>query len=288
MTIGEWLTLGWRELDPFTATPRLDAEVLLAQALETDREALIRDRDEEIPARAAQDFREMLQRRKNHEPVHYISSQREFWSLPFHLNGDVFIPRPETELVVERALEMMSERPRQGAPILAADLCTGSGNIAAALATEFPGCTVHAVDISTKALACARDNLENLGLAGRVKLLKGDLFSPLRGMAGMLDLIVSNPPYVTAAEMEELPPEVCHYEPHLALYGGPDGLDHLRRIIAAAPDYLKAGGALVMEMGKYQGETLLRLMEAQGWYNNFKIGKDYAGLARVISAIKIS
>ncbi len=285
MTISELLTEGSKELKPFSSTPRLDAEVLLAHALEKGRENLFRDRDEKPSRSVEAAFRSLLSRRRNREPVHYIVGQREFWSLPFKVDHGVLIPRPETELVVETALRIFREQTEtaNGTPVRIVDLGTGSGNIAVALAGEIDHCVIYAVDASHQALECARENIENNGVSDKVKLLWGDLFEPLPPERCRLDMIVSNPPYVSSAEMEELQPEVRDYEPRQALHGGGDGLHYLRRIIDRSPEYLKPGGALVLEIGCGRGEAVLRLMEERGAYHGRRIDRDYAGLDRVVS-----
>lgn len=287
MTIGELIIIASKELKTVSPTPRLDAEVLLAHAMRTDRTALIRNGSEELPRSVESDFRAMLERRKGREPVHYIVGYREFWSLRFKVEHGVLIPRPETEIVVETALAILNERRESanGGVIRVADLGTGCGNIAVALAAEISQCLIYAVDNSQKALECARENAENSGVADSVEFLWGDLFEPLSLKGHKLDMIVSNPPYVSSAEMEELPAGVRCFEPHSALYGGEDGLRYLRRIIEQAPEYLKPSGALVLEIGCNQGEAAVKLVEGVGAYRKYKITKDYAGLDRVISAL---
>jgi release factor glutamine methyltransferase len=286
MTIGELLAQGKDKLKPCSATPGLDAEVFLAAILRTDRAALIRDRDEELRQDVMIEFRALLERRERHEPVHYILGQREFWSITFKVRRGVLIPRPETELVVETSLHILKALAGSGAgaPIRVADLGTGCGNIAVALALELPDCVIDAVDISEEALECARENVDDNGVAHRVRLHRGDFFEPLSVEGHKFDVIVSNPPYVSSEEMKELPPEVKDYEPHLALHGGKEGLHYLRQIIDLSPQYLKTGGAVVLELGMQQGKPVLQLMEKRGRYSRCEIIKDYAGLDRVALA----
>jgi release factor glutamine methyltransferase len=286
MTIRKLLALGVNKLKPLSPTPRLDSEVLLAHVLGIDRAALPRDRDKEITTSAESNFMSFLERRINREPVHYIVGYREFWSITFRLDHGVLIPRPETELLVERALEILQEgvNGKHNSPVQVADLGTGCGNIAIALASEINDCVIYAIDISQKALECARGNVEDNGLTGKIELLWGDLFEPLFSRKRKLDMIVSNPPYISSEEMKELPPEVREYEPHLALNAGEEGLDYLKRIIDGAPEHLKPGGALVMETGFDQGDAVLQLIEEKGTYMGSKVTQDYAGLDRVVSA----
>ena len=286
MTLDELLIEGRRALEPCSTTPALDAEVLLAHLLQKDRAALIRDGEQELPPDMVKGFRALLERRVGHEPVHYIIGRREFWTISFKIHRGVLIPRPETELVVETALGILRNRPvlAGDASACLADLGTGSGNISVALACELPGCTVHAVDVSPEALRCARENAESSGVADRVKFHLGDLFDPLSAEGPEFDIIVSNPPYVSTPEMEELPSEVRDYEPHGALHGGEEGLCFLRRIIDRSPEYLRPGGALVLEIGSGQGESVLKLMEGRGVYRGCEIIRDYARLDRVALA----
>lgn len=217
-------------------TPHLDAEVLLAHALGCPRFDLYKnDTGYQVPYDT---FWSYLERRKRREPVAYIVGYKEFWSLNIKVTPDVLIPRPETEAVVEKVLASG----RRFNKIL--DLCTGSGCIAAALASELPMAHFVVSDISKKALDIAQ---ENLAFAqGRVTFIQSHLFE---NITGRFDLIVSNPPYVTSQELEKLEPEIKNYEPRLALDGGADGLDFVRKIRQDAPRFLKPDGWLILENG---------------------------------------
>jgi len=240
---------------------RQDALRLLAEVLGTDGLALHVDPRRLVNAGATSRFRELVDRRSAHEPVQHILGFEEFRGLRIAVTPDVLIPRPETEGLVERALELLADR--RGA--LVADIGTGSGVIACALATARPDLEVLAVDQSLGALAVASDNVRALGLASRVRLLAGDLFGPLASLSGSLDMIVANPPYIPSGVIPSLPVEVERFEPHLALDGGPDGMRVLRRIIAEAPRSLRPGGWLVMEIGEEQAGSLASLMAAEGF-----------------------
>lgn len=243
------------------AGARQDALRLMAQALGTDRLAVYVEPRRAVDARGAALFRALVDRRAAHEPVQHILGFEEFRGLKIEVTPDVLIPRPETEGLVERALELLADRP--GA--LVADIGTGSGAIACALAAARPDLEVLAVDQSLGALAVASDNVRVLGLASRVRLLAGDLLGPLASLGGSLDMVVANPPYLPSGIIAGLPAEVERFEPRMALDGGPDGMRVLRRIIAEAPRFLRPGGWLLMEIGEEQAGPLASLMAAEGF-----------------------
>jgi release factor glutamine methyltransferase len=240
---------------------RQDALRLMAHALGTDRLTVYVEPRRVVDERAVARFRAFVERRASHEPVQHILGFEEFRGLKIEVTPDVLIPRPETEGLVERALELLADRP--GA--LVADIGTGSGAIACALAAARPDLEVLAVDQSLGALAVASDNVRTLGLATRVRLLAGDLFGPLASLGGGLDMVVANPPYCPSGVIATLPVEVERFEPRLALDGGPDGMRVLRRIIAEAPRFLRPGAWLLMEIGEEQAGPLASLMAAEGF-----------------------
>ena len=240
---------------------RQDALRLMAQALGTDRLTVYVEPRRSVDARAAASFRVLLDRRAAHEPIQHILGFEEFRGLRIAVTPDVLIPRPETEGLVERALEVLAERP--GA--LVADIGTGSGAIACALAAARPDIELLAVDQSLGALAVASDNVRALGLTSRVRLLAGDLFGPLASLGGSLDMVVANPPYLPSGIIAALPAEVRRFEPRQALDGGPDGMRVLRRIITEAPSFLRPGAWLLMEIGEEQAGPLASLMAAEGF-----------------------
>ena len=242
------------------ARPALDpaeAEVLLAHALGRSRAWLFAHADDPVEAGAAQTFRVLVARREAGEPVAYLCGRRGFWSLDLAVTRDTLIPRPETELLVELALERLPP----GREVRVADLGTGSGAIALALACERPRARVLATDASAAALAVARDNAQRLGL-GNVELRQGDWFEPLQGLR--LDLVASNPPYI-ASDDPHLARGDLRHEPASALAAGPDGLDDLRRIVADAPAHLLPGGWLLLEHGWTQGADVRALLDAAGF-----------------------
>jgi release factor glutamine methyltransferase len=240
---------------------RQDVLRLMAEALGTDRLSVHVEPRRSVDARSAASFRALLDRRAAHEPVQHILGFEEFRGLRIVVTPDVLIPRPETEGLVERALELLADRPQA----LVADIGTGSGAIACALAASRPDLEVLAVDQSLGALTVASDNVRALGLGSRVRLLAGDLFGPLSSLSGSLDMVVANPPYLPSGIIAGLPAEVERFEPRLALDGGPDGMRVLRRIITEAPRFLKPGAWLLMEIGEEQAGPLASLMAAEGF-----------------------
>lgn len=256
-------------------SPRLSAELLLCHILRLARIELYTLFDRVVKPEQLEALRELVKRCGQQEPVAYLVGRCEFYSLPLKITRDCLIPRPETELLVERAIEWLRKR---GGTTQALDVCTGSGCIAAAIAKNVKDCTVIATDICDKALAVAADNVNTLKLTDKVQLLCGDLFTPI--VAGLdnpqFDVIVSNPPYVSQAEFDKLDKNVRDYEPKTALYGGVDGLDIYRRIIDGVGEFLKPDGALMLEIGFAQGKPVGGLLEASGLFKTVRIEKDFA------------
>jgi release factor glutamine methyltransferase len=230
---------------------------------------------------AARRFTAMLARRTAHEPLAYILGRREFYSIDIEVTPAVLIPRPETETLAAAAIDFLKTR----ADACALDIGTGSGAIALALALDVPTSRVMAVDISADALMVARRNAQRLGLADRIELRRADCFDAADGgkPLGRFDLIVSNPPYVRAGEIDRLAPEISRYEPRLALDGGADGLHFYRRLARDARRHLMAGGALMVEIGEDQAERVMALLRAAE-FASLKMIPDLAGRPRVISA----
>jgi len=264
---------------------RLDAEVLLRHVLGVEKAEFYLGFDAALDATAERDFQMLLLRRARREPVAYITGRKEFWSLDFVVTPQVLIPRPETELLVERALELstgFSDR----ATVRILDLGTGSGAIAVSLAKELPLARIFAVDISAAALNVARVNSERHGEAGRMRFLRSDLFEVLDRVGEKFDLIVSNPPYIRSAELLNLAPEIRQWEPITALDGGADGLDYYRRIIREAHGYLTVDGQLLLEIGEDMAEAVTQMIAHAGCYQPAAVYKDCAGNDRVIAASK--
>jgi release factor glutamine methyltransferase len=265
------------------STPRLDAECLLAAALRCDRAALY-GRLEVLPAEAAGRFAALLERRAAREPVAYLTGTREFWSLPLTVTPAVLIPRPETETLVEAILECLADR--AAAPLTIADLGTGCGAIAIALAVERPEARVFATDASPEALAVAVENARRFRVDGRITFLRGDFTAPLfaANLTGALDALVANPPYIPTAELEGLEPEIVGFEPQVALDGGPDGLVFHRALAAGAPRLLRSGGWLAVEVGAGQAGAVRSLLAASPGLAVHAVVRDLAHRDRVCLA----
>jgi len=259
-------------------SPRLCGELLLSNVLGCTRLELYLRFEQPLSPEELAAFKAMILRRKGREPVDYILGSREFYGLEFLVGPGVLVPRPETEHLVEEALARLEglEAPR------VLDLCTGSGAVALTLAHERPDAEVTGCDISPEALTWARRNAHNLDLQERVRWLMGDLWEPVAAGSGFFDVITANPPYVTTAEMDELPPEVGRFEPRLALEGGADGLDIVRSIIAGAGAHLRPLGWLLVELGAGQASQATRLAQASGAFAEVGLVKDLAGIERVL------
>lgn len=263
-------------------SPRLDAELLLGSVLGMTRVEMIVDAHRPLAPDELARYRALHQRRRAGEPVAYLLGVREFYGRPFRVDARVLVPRPETEVLVEVALE----RTRHLSMCMRAlDLCTGSGCVAVTLARERPTACVLAADLSEGALAVAQENAIRLGAAANVAFLHCDLLSGLDPLWGKLDLITANPPYIPSGEIATLPADIRSYEPHLALDGGPDGLDLVRRIVSQAPSFLAKGGILALELATGQAPTVARLFADAG-FDAIDIRKDLGGHDRVVSGRK--
>lgn len=263
--------------------PEANAEFLLAAVLGKGRAALKADPRRLLSPEQGRAFWRLVLERGRRVPLAYVLGTQQFLGLELKVGPGVLIPRPETEELVEAAAAL-ARGPGAGArPLFALDIGTGSGCIALALAKLLPSASVWATDISTEALALARENARRLGLAGRVRFVPADLHrpmpSPLPGAAGWADLIVSNPPYIPSGRLVRLEPELGH-EPRLALDGGPDGLGAVRAILGQAPRHLRAGGWLALEIDEGQGEAVRSLMRGAG-LESVEIRRDLAGLERI-------
>jgi len=267
---------------------RLNAEVLLAHVLEKDRLGLYLQYEAEVPREALARLRTLVKRRAGREPLQYITGVQEFWSLSFEVNTSTLIPRPETEHLIEIALRYIvtswTSKGSEHARIL--DVGTGCGTIAIALAKELPSAWILATDLSGAALAVARRNALRLVPSRTVRFVRADLFEALHAQRGWFHMIVSNPPYVARPELERLEPEVRDHEPRMALDGGPDGLDVLRRIVRGAPGVLCGGGHLVVEIGDGQAAALGAEIEKTGRYSSWEIHPDFSARERVLVARK--
>jgi len=253
---------------------RADADLLLGKVLGLSRDRLYIERDRLLKAKEWSEYKALIERRAGHEPLQYLLGKQEFMGLVFYVDERVLIPRPETELLVEKALELKREIAKPRPAIL--DLCTGSGAIAIAIKYYWPEAQVTGADISSDALAVARMNARNIG--ADVRFCLSDCFDGLRGA---WDVIVTNPPYVSAEEYRKLQPEI-YYEPKLALLGGVDGLDFYRKLAAEGRTYLAPGGVMLMEIGAGQGPVVCRLLQGAGFRT--ELYQDFAGRDRVVLA----
>lgn len=267
---------------------RLDAEVLLAHALETERLRLYIDYEKPVLQEERDAYRGLVQKRAQERiPVSQLLGEREFWSLGFKVTSDVLTPRPETETLVEWALSKATTDTQEGGQasekrgdLRILDVGTGSGAITLALASELPHAALTATDLSPAALQIAAENADELRTRERIRFVEGDLFEPVAKEE--FDLIVSNPPYVAREDESSLPPELSH-EPEIALFSGPDGLDVIRRLVAEAGDHLSSGGWLGIELSPEQADEVEGLLTEAG-FTDVERRFDLASRARVVGA----
>lgn len=266
-------------------SPRLSAELLLSHVLDVPRIRLYTGYDRALSEQQLAAMRALVQRAAEEEPIAYLTGRAHFFGLELKVTRDVLIPRPDTETLVENVLQLARNQPGFEAPRVL-DLCTGSGCVAAAVAQRLKAAVVVAVDISPAAVEVARQNVERLGLSGRVVIEHGDLFEPLARMVDTqpFQLIVANPPYITTAKVAELDRSVKEYEPLVALDGGADGLDLHRRILDGAPGRLTPGGRVYLEIAFDQGEPALQVASEHSAFDEARILKDYGGRDRVLTA----
>jgi len=278
----EWTTAYFKGRG--TDSPRLEAEVLLAESLGCRRIELYTTFDEVPGEQSRAAFRELVTRRAQGVPVAYLTGQREFYSLRFRVTPDVLVPRPETEFLVITLLDLARQRPA-AEQITVCDVGTGSGVIAICVAKHAANCRATALDISPGALRVARANAVEHGVEDRIEFIESDLFDKLPP-AERFDFIVSNPPYVSAAEMEALAPEVKDYEPRLALLGGGRGTEVIEALVPQAVERLKPGGHLLIEINPRVHEAVRALLESDDRLETGPTVKDLARLPRVVQAAK--
>jgi release factor glutamine methyltransferase len=253
---------------------RREAMSLLTLVLQKDTTFLIAHGEYELTTGEAADFERALRRRQNREPFQYIAGSQEFYGLDFHVSPDVLIPRPETEILVEAAIEILSA---QGRPAFC-EIGVGSGCISVSVLHAIADATAVGVDISAAALAVAARNAQSNGVAERLTLREANLFDTL---TGTFDLIVSNPPYIPDADIDDLQAEVSRFEPRTALAGGEDGLSIVRRIVAGAPAFLRPGGYLLIEIGFDQSGRVKQLFDPGVW-RDIRLLTDLQGIERVV------
>lgn len=264
---------------------RTTAEIFLASVLKVRRIDLYLQYDRPLISEELDAFKGLIKRRIQREPSAYILGEKEFWSMDFKVTRDVLIPRPETECLVEAALDcMVDENGQKQKRIL--DLGTGSGAVILALASQKPGHFYFASDISPKALAVASENTEHHGLRERVTYFSGDWFYPLKHHTPFFDIIVSNPPYIRSDDIGKLQPEIYQYEPIIALEGEKDGLGSIRHIIQGGHQYLRRDGYLLLEIDHLRKNDVQKIIERSGKYEGVVFSKDYGGYDRVVKMRK--
>ena len=270
------------------ASPELNAELILMHAIGRDKAWIYAHPEQELGGSEQQQFSSLLARRASGVPLQHLTGRQEFWGLEFEVTPDVLIPRPETEHVIDAALAVLrvtesADAPRRRENFQIADVGTGSGCIAIALAKELPAARIIATDISAAALKVARRNAERHQVAPRIDFEECNLMGALLHQSPLLDLVVSNPPYIGRHEAATLQREVREHEPELALYGGATGTELYAPLIEQAAKLLKPGGALVLELGHNSGEDVRRLLTVGQWCG-VELTSDLAGIPRVISA----
>ncbi len=261
---------------------RLSAEWLLSAATGLSRVELYTQFARPLSPEERTTLREGVKRRATGEPLQYVTGEMPFRHIVVHVRPGVFIPRPETEVLVEEVLGHLNATAEVDPLVI--DVCTGSGVVAVSIAHEHPTARVVATELSPVAAEVARDNVERLGLSERVTVLEGDLFEPLPDdLKKSASVVVSNPPYIPTADVAELAEEILGYEPHLALDGGPDGLEVARRIMQEAVEWLAPGGVLLMELDERRVEDTV--IEMQRWYEDVRTVSDLAGRNRIVGGL---
>ncbi len=271
LTTGQLLEQAFASLRPVTEAARLEAEVLLAHVFQVPRAALLAHPERIPSARQLSRYRNLVRRRAADYPLPYLLGYAEFYGLEFEVSPEVLIPRPETETLVDLALACQ--------PATVIDVGAGSGCIAVSLAVHLPDATVYAIEVSPAALAVAHKNAERHRVTDRMQFIVGDVLAP---RPAPVDLIVSNPPYIPTGECAQLPPSIRDHEPRLALDGGADGLDVIRRLFLEAPGVLNAGGKLLIEIGAEQGEAVTQLAYTYFPEATVRVHQDLAGRDRVL------
>jgi release factor glutamine methyltransferase len=263
--------------------PGRNADLLLSSLLGAERSAILSQRERPLGPAQVRDYADLLRKRAQHVPLQYLTGRVGFMDFELKADPRALIPRPETELLVETVLECVANR---HAPVIC-DVGSGSGNIAIALARVLPAARVYATDVSKQALALAAENAALCGVAERVCWLHGDLLAPVEELRGHLDVICSNPPYVSAAEFDKLPPDIREHEPRVALLAGEDGTEFHRKLLRLAPAYLKAGGYLVLELPAGKAAQIRAVLaESEGMEQRGLI-RDYAGIERILVAQRV-
>lgn len=290
-----WMTKAFESKD--LDSPRRMAEMLLAHVLGTERLKLYMDPERPSTPLELNSLRGLVKRALDHEPIQYLIGEESFFGMMFHVDRRVLIPRPSTQTIVEEVLQHARKNPDAnslrdsdaGRGIMIADICTGSGCIAAALAKHLPGSRVIATDISQDALDCAKSNIETHGLSDRVELVQGNLLEPIQNHSvassqGSLQYIVSNPPYIPDSEWDAVEPNVKDHEPTIALRANNNGMEFVAPLIEHAPTHLCTGGLLLIELAAVKAKDALQLAQSHELLSNARIAKDSDGLDRVLIA----
>jgi len=264
-------------------SPKLNAELIMAHCMNKDRTYLYSNYNKKLSRIESNYFKSLVRRRLKREPVQYIVGESEFMSLPFKLNRNVLIPRPETEILVEYALNYCLENKKRSFKII--DIGCGSGNIILSIAKYAPKLCYYATDISRGALRVTKENKIINKIKDTVHLLQTDGFSGIKPKR-TFNAVLSNPPYIPIDEIKKLESEVKDFEPERALSGGKDGLDNVRNIIDEAPRYLKKGGLLAIEIGCGQGNRVMKHIKSNKFYIHTKLIKDLSGIERVLVAVR--
>ena len=260
----------------------LESALLVGHLLQLSRAQVFLD-ESEVSDGIVQRFEQALSRRLNREPLAYILGEQEFWSLPFYVNSNVLIPRPETELLLETALQALRDEGRDPASVRVLDMGTGSGVIAIVLALELPDALVSTLDISLAAQLVARKNAERHGVLSRIAFITSDWLAAIRRQP-LFDLVVTNPPYVARESFAALQPEVSRFEPRLALDGGRNGVDVMCRFAGDLAVVLRPGGHFLMEIGADQSHFVTDLFSSFSEFTGLTVYEDYAGLPRIFHA----
>jgi release factor glutamine methyltransferase len=265
-------------------SPRLSAELLLAHVLNIPRIRLYTDYERPADPNQLAAFRDLVKRAVEEEPIAYLTGRAHFFNLEFEVTRDVLIPRPDTETLVENAIQLLRHEPSLENPRIL-DLCAGSGNIAAAIAQNVKQSVVVATELSPATVSVARRNIERLALGDRVTILEGDLFAPLAARADKqpFHMLLANPPYIRSDQIAHLDRSVREYEPVAALDGGPDGLAFHRRILTQAPEYLVPGASILLEIAYDQAEAAKIIASEHPQFGEVRILKDHAGNSRVLA-----
>ena len=286
-TVSSVLKWGFEKLEKGKVdTPRLDAEVLLAYCINTDRTNLYAINDNELDEISRQRYTKCIQRRVRREPVAYITGEKEFYSLAFKVTPDVIIPRPETETLVEESFKACMLRAEKRSPLNILELGTGSGIIAVILAKRLETSHIIATDISLKIVELARDNAIVHKVKEKINYLVSRSLEALKVKGNFFDLIVSNPPYLSDLDWEKVQPEIKKYEPSGALLSGEDGLDFYRKITFGAEGMLAHGGWLMFEVGMGQKDAVSGMIKKTGKFKSLEVVNDLSGIPRVVKAQK--